>query len=126
MKSTIEKLDTARRRVLNAASMVNQYKGSWGVDFCFKELDMGLTNKKGFGWESIPVITQAELKELGRDTLYQYGFGNWDGKLLMVPLWLVNFLDQDEEVVSIMNNKSTLAECDKDTRGGCLAFGFFL
>lgn len=126
MNSTIDKLKTARRRVLNAAASVNEYHNSWGVDFSFKELARGLSNTKDFGYEEIPVITQDELKQLGRETLYEFGFGNWDGKLLLIPLWLVNFIDPNMEVTSIMDNKSTLAECDKDVRGGCIAFGLFI
>jgi hypothetical protein len=121
-----EKLDRIRRRVLNGSAMVNQYRSSWGDKYSFKELDMALSNKKGFGWEEIELITQNDLKTVDRQTLYNYGFGNWDDKLILIPLWLVNFMDQTEEVVSIMDKKSTLADCDKDVRGGCLAYGFYL
>lgn len=122
--NTIDKLKIARRRVLNAAASVNTYRGSWTDGFCFEELERGLSNTKGFGFEAIPVITQDELKQLDRETLYEFGFGNWDGKLLLIPLWLIGFMDGSENVTSIMDNVSTLASCDKDVRGGCIAWGF--
>jgi len=121
-----DKLNTIRRRVLNAAASVNEYKDHWGTDFSFKELASGLSPNKSFGWEEIPTLTEDELKSLSRETLYSYGFGNWDGELLLIPLWLVNFLDPNMEVTSIMKDKSSLAECDKDVRGGCIAFGLFI
>lgn len=123
--NTIEKLNTIRQRVLNAAASVNEYKDHWGTDFSFKELAAGLSPNKCFGWEAIPLVTEDELKSLNRETLYGYGFGNWDGKLLLIPLWLVKFMDGQMEVTSIMGDKSTLTECDKDVRGGCIAWGFY-
>lgn len=124
--NTIDKLDTIRRRVLNAAASVNEYNDRWGAEFSFKELAAGFSPNKSLGWEEIPIVTGDELKSLSRETLYSYGFGNWDGKLLLIPLWLVNFLDPHMEVTSIMDDKSTLAKCDKDVRGGCIAFGLFI
>jgi hypothetical protein len=120
----IDRLKIARRRALNAAASVNEYKKHWGTDFSFKELGMGFSNVKGFGYEAIPVITQSELKELDRDTLYEFGFGNWDDELVLIPLWLVGFMDKSESVTSITGKESTLAECNKDVRGGCIAWGF--
>ena len=122
--NTIDKLKTARRRVLNAAASVNEYHISWGVDFSFKELAQCLSNVKAFGYEEIPVITQDELKRLDRETLYEFGFGNWDDSLLLIPLWLIGFMDGNETVTSITSNEETLTACDKDVRGGCIAWGF--
>jgi hypothetical protein len=122
--NTIEKLKRARRRVLNAASSVNEYHNSWSVEFAFQELARGLSRAKDFGYEEIPTITQNELKQLDRETLYEFGFGNWDGNLILIPLWLVGFMDGSETVTSIMDNHDTLAACDKDVRGGCIAWGF--
>jgi len=124
--SVKNKLDSIRSRVLNGSAMVNEYRSSWGDEYSFKELGIALSNKKSFGWDEYQPITQSDLKTMDRQSLYEYGFGNWDGKLIMIPLWLVNFMDQTEEVISIMGNVSTLADCDKDVRGGCLAFGFYL
>lgn len=121
-----DKLNMIRRRVLNAAASVNEYKDSLSSEFSFKELASGLSPNKGLGYEEISLVTESDLRELDREVLYLYGFGNWDGKLLLIPLWLINFLDPNMEVTSIMNNKSTLKDCDKDTRGGCLAFGIFI
>jgi hypothetical protein len=121
-----DKLNTIRRRVLNAAASVNEHKDSWSSESSFKELASGLSPNRGLGYEEISLITESNLRELDREVLYLYGFGNWDGKLLLIPLWLINFLDPNMEVTSVMNTKSTLKECDKDTRGGCLAFGIFI
>lgn len=123
---TIEKLKMARARALNAAAAVNEYRKSWGVDFSFKELSRGFSNTKDFGYSEIPVITQDELKQLDRKTLYEFGFGNWDGRLVLIPLWLVGFMDGSETVTSIAgdHDTETLSACDKDVRGGCIAWGF--
>jgi len=124
--SVKDKLDSIRCRVLNGAAMVNEYREHWGDDYCFKELGNALSTKEGFGWSKIDIISQSDLKTIDRQTLYTYGFGNWDGKLILIPLWLANFMDQTEKVISILGDVSTLADCDKDVRGGCLAFGFHL
>lgn len=122
--NTIDKLKAARRRVLDTAATVNECKSSWGVEYSFQELARGLTNAKDFGCDQIPAITQDELKQLDRETLYDFGFGNWDNKLVLIPLWLVGFMDGSETVTSIMDNHDTLSACDKDVRGGCIAWGF--
>ena len=124
--TVIEKLNNIRRRVLNGAAMLNEFRPHWDDEFAFKELDMALSNKKGFGWEEYDVLTQAELKTLDLQTLYDYGFATWKDTLILIPLWLIGFMDKTEAVVSISGRESTLAECDKDVRGGCIAFGFYV
>jgi hypothetical protein len=122
--NTIDKLKTARSRVLNTAAMCNECRSSWGDEYCLEELSQGMTNKKGFGFSEIPVITQGELKELDKATLYEFGFGNWDDMLILIPLWLVGFMDGNEIVTSISDRETTLDQCDKDVRGGLIAWGF--
>jgi hypothetical protein len=122
----IDKLNTIRRRVLNGAASCNEFKNSWSNGFVMKELAACLSPNKGFGWEGISLIKQEELKNMSRDVLYSYGFGNWNDELILIPLWLVNFLDQSELVTSINGDVTTLGECDKDVRGGCIAYGFYL
>lgn len=122
--NTIEKLTAARNRALNTAAMTNEYKDSWGSDFALKELAMGFSTKSGFGFTEIPVITKEELVALDKCILYEFGFGNWDGNLVLIPLWVVGFMDENEEVTSISGDKKKLSECDKDVRFGCIAWGF--
>jgi hypothetical protein len=124
--NTIQKLNAIRNRILDTAAMCNEYKDHWSHEYALKTLSEGFSTRKAFMLEEIPMVTKEELADLSRDTLYLYGFGNWDGELLLIPLWLVNFMPPDTIVTSIMGTTSTLSGCDKDTRGGCIAFGFFL
>ena len=124
--NTIEKLNAIRNRILTVAAKCDTYKDTWGVDYVIKSLSEGFSPRESFMLEEIPMVTKEEFAALSRETLYLYGFGNWDGKLLLIPLWLVNFMPSDTVVTSITGNVSTLGECDKDVRCGCIAFGFFL
>jgi hypothetical protein len=122
----ISRLDTIRRRILNAAACSHEYKETWGVEYCSKELAFAFSPEESFGNSKVQIITQEELKSVDRNILYSYGFGNWDGNLILIPLWLVSFMDKSEMVTSIMGTDETLGACDKDVRGGCIAYGFKL
>lgn len=114
MTNTKIKLDAIRRNILTVSAMVNEY--NWDADFKEKELKSAFTPGEYR-------LTLDELRKLDRKTLYDYGFGNWDGTMILIPLWLANFID-DCEVISIMGDKKMLSQCDRDVRYGFMAWGF--
>lgn len=75
-------------------------------------------------YEDISLFTVDELKSLGRDVLYEYEFGNWDHSLVLLPLWIVNFVEPDSIMTSINGDTKMLKDCDDDSRFGCIAYGF--
>lgn len=120
----IENLNFIRNRILNGTAQIFAYKESWGIEFCFEELNSAFSPEKSFGHSKVEIISLDDLKTLPRDVLYSFGFGNWDGNLVTIPLWLVPFIDQSSQVICIDGSTSTLSDCDKDVRFGCIAFGF--
>jgi hypothetical protein len=59
-----------------------------------------------------------------KQELFDLGFGNWDGGLVLIPLWLLPFLNPNEKVRSITGDYTTIGEADNDHRGGFIAYGF--
>lgn len=124
--NTIEKIEAIRRRIISGSAEVFHYRNSWSEKFCKEQLEETFSANNSFGKSSIELLTADELKALGRDTLYQYGFGNWDGKIVLLPLWIVSFMEPSTQVMSIMGTASILADCDKDVRAGCIAYGLVM
>ena len=124
--NTIEKIEAIRRRIISGSAEVFHYRTSWSEKFCKEQLEETFSADESFGKSAIGLLTADELKALGRDTLYQYGFGNWDGKIVLLPLWIVSFVEPDTMLTSISGDTSTLEDCDKDIRYGCIAYGFVM
>lgn len=122
--NTIEKIESIRRRIISGSAEVFHYRNSWGEKFCKEQLQETFSANESFGKSAIDLLTADELKALGRDVLYNYGFGNWDGKIVLLPLWIVSFVEPDTTLTSISGDTSTLEDCDKDIRYGCIAYGF--
>ena len=122
----IKILTSARTRVLNGAATCKEYKEYWGPDYTLKELSRCFSPKKSLGYNEIPVLTLADLRQVPFDALTTFGFAQWDQDgLVLYPLWVVGFLEPNTPVISITGKATTLAECDKDVHGGCIAFGFY-
>ena len=68
----------------------------------------------------------ADLKSVSKNTLYRYGFVNWDDSLLLIPVWAFNLIKDGEVLTSISGSKETKGKdyIDLDSRAGALAFGF--
>jgi hypothetical protein len=62
-------------------------------------------------------LYESELKELG--------FGNWDGKIWLIPIWLYPFLKGAIKATCIDGKTKVMKvkDMDTDTRFGCLAYG---
>jgi hypothetical protein len=119
-----EKIEAIRRRIINGVAEIKEYHEHWGSDFSLKELNEIFSNKSSFGRNSIDYITIDELQTVPKQKLFEYGFGNWDGGLILIPLWITYFMEPTTEIISISGDWSTISECDKDTRFGCIAYGF--
>lgn len=76
--------------------------------------------------EDIAPLTIDDLISIGRDELYKIGFGNWNNNLILLPTWIVPFIEPTATVESINGRATTLEDCDKDDRFGCLAYGFVI
>lgn len=71
-------------------------------------------------------ITTAELAEIPVRDLFNLGFGNWDGNILLLPLWAFELVQQGERLTCINGEVHEIGVdyIDTDTRGGCMAYGF--
>lgn len=71
-------------------------------------------------------LTVADLSSIPVTDMFKLGFGNWDGKIMLIPLWAFKLIADGEELVSIEGDTVVVGcgEIDTDTRFGCIAFGF--
>lgn len=78
--------------------------------------------------DQLGLTTLEELKMLTKSKLFDLGFRLWsdEDKIYLIPLNLLSALDPKMKVYSINNDIITLKKADKDTRFGCLAYGFYL
>jgi hypothetical protein len=124
MKPIQLKLSKIRNRILIAASEVACYS-NWADDVARKNIVSACNPKKDTFFNEIEPIKLSELLELSKEELYAEGFGNWDDLMILIPIWLINFIDGDETVFSIMGKEIKFSEADNDHRGGMLAYGFY-
>lgn len=70
-------------------------------------------------------LTVSMLKEVAVPRLYQEGFRNWDGTMLLLPLWALAHMAPGSRLKCIDGSYATVGvdTIDNDTRGGCIAFG---
>lgn len=71
-------------------------------------------------------ITVSELQEIDKTQLWDFGFGNWDDNLVLLPLWILDFV-QEGEVLKCINGQTCVVgkdPIDRDTRGGWIAYGY--
>jgi len=69
-------------------------------------------------------FTLQNFKSMDINRLKEFGFKSWDDNLILFPLWMSFILPNDFEVIGIMGDTSTICNCDKDVRFGCIAYGF--
>jgi hypothetical protein len=71
-------------------------------------------------------VTTRELAQIPVGELFNLGFGNWDGNIMLLPLWALELVQQGEYLTCINGELRQVGvdEIDSDTRGGCLAYGF--
>ena len=71
-------------------------------------------------------ITIRELIDIDCKSLFAVGFGNWDGNIMLVPLYAIRLIKKGETLTDISNKTYIVGKdkIDNDTRGGCIAYGF--
>ena len=76
--------------------------------------------------QAIERVTVNDLVSIGVRDLIHVGFGNWDGILMLLPLWAVGLVAAGEQLISIDGEVATVGRdyIDTDTRGGFIAYGF--
>jgi hypothetical protein len=119
-KSTETYLFSILKQIATRAAMGSAYK-NWSDDFARKDIKEVWQNKSGKRQ-----LTIKELASVNRTTLWTLGFGNWDGKIILIPLWVYNYIADGEELISI-NGKTNIVgkdDIDLDVRYGCIALGF--
>lgn len=105
--------------VTSAAASAATYQ-SWSDKFCREECKMALDKNAG-------TLTIADIRAIPKDKLWNFGFGNFDGKLVLVPLYLYSMIKDGEELVDIFGDVVMKGRdvMDDDIRYGCLAYGFY-
>jgi hypothetical protein len=69
---------------------------------------------------TIPMLQQTPLERL-----YAEGFRNWDGDMVLLPLWALRVMETGEILECIDGSRVMVGTdpIDDDTRGGCIAYG---
>lgn len=117
--TTFEMCSGIRRLIMNTTAEVMNYI-SWGSEYSYKrimELPEKIKGKGDFKFIDPTELTLDEMKELG--------FNRWssDNPIMLIPLWLMPFIDPKVEVTDIEGEKSLFKDADNDNRYGCLAYG---
>lgn len=119
-------LRNVQREMLSAASQGAAYT-NWADEFARKEIsavwkDSADAMRKARNRR----ITLTELAAMTEEELYSLGCSWWDGTLMVVPLWMYNYIADGEEFSCIDKTKAIKGKdtIDLDVRGGCIAFGF--
>lgn len=108
----------------NRAAETVAYGGSWGVEFCQKEIKeahdkMVEELRKHIDWNNLTVDDCKELR-----------FNQWSDELpiWLIPIWLLDVIPAGMELTYISGEKvvfNSKEDIDIDTRFGCLAYGIF-
>ena len=70
-------------------------------------------------------LTVCMLQHVPIQRLYSEGFRNWDGSMILLPLWALKHMQKGEQLKCIDGTTSVVGTdyIDDDVRGGCIAFG---
>jgi hypothetical protein len=71
-------------------------------------------------------VTVADLTDISPSNLFVMGFANWDGNIMLLPLWALELMAQGEALTAIDGTTAVVGQdrIDTDTRAGCIAYGF--
>lgn len=71
------------------------------------------------------MFTVSLLQSVNLNRLYAEGFRNWDGIMLLLPLWALPHMQPGEQLECIDGSTVVVGtdHIDQDTRGGCIAYG---
>jgi hypothetical protein len=75
------------------------------------------------GYSPVPIMTVQELRKIPINVLFDWGFGNWDNHLVLLPEWFLDWMKHNESLQSINGNIVNVGvnNIDRDTRRGCIA-----
>ncbi len=115
-----EIIEMHKNTICFTASQVATYCNHWRPEFSVKETIEAINRVPSQIKEDI------DFSILTREELYNLGFGNWDGKLITIPLILWNFIPKGAVLTSIGGDTKIKDDKfdDLDARGGCIAYGF--
>lgn len=126
MRSTEDYLSSVLTELATAAAMGAAYP-SWKDDFARKEVrevwtDQGALLRRA----RYRRVTVAELDQMTPEARMRLGFGHWDEKLTVIPLWVFNYIADGEVLTCIDGSQSVKGrdEIDLDVRFGCITYGF--
>lgn len=117
--NTFETITRLQSAVANKAMQGYSYK-TWTDSFArsdFRSHTQNIKKKHSFKKADFLSLTK-EQRELF------LGYWSKDSNLMLLPLWLFEFIDPEEELICIDGNKSKQKDADNDTRGGYTAYGF--
>jgi hypothetical protein len=116
---------TIKIALLTTVSEVIAYKKSWSEEYSLKTLYNFPERIKQAEW-----FRFINPYNIPKEELFSLGFRLWseEDKMLLIPLWIVQFLDRSIECVDINNNTDKLSNFidDNDNRFGCLSYGILL
>lgn len=118
--STVEYLHNLQNVFASRAAQGAAYH-SWSDKFAREEVLEFWLNKEG-----ARRLSKNDILSVNRTQLWELGFGNWDGKLILIPLWVYNYIADGEILTSISGEEKIKGQdnIDLDVRFGCIASGF--
>lgn len=125
MKPIQVQIRKIKNRILNSAAEVAHYK-NWNDEYSRKSINEACSADGSTFLHPIDKLALDDLRTLTREELYDVGFTNWDDTMLLIPLWMKHFIEEDEIVTSINGHSCHLWEADTDNRRGMMAYGFYL
>jgi len=121
-----EFLQSVMKELCCAAAMGAAYE-SWDDDFARKEVrEVWADGERSMRRVRARKVAVADLKSFTNEQLFALGFGRWDDKLRLIPLWAWNYIPDGESLTSISGEiivKGSQHD-DLDVRFGCVAYGF--
>ncbi len=109
----------ASRVVLNEVACIQAY--GWSDEFARKEVTEALTKFQ-------ERVGKLDVQSFTRDELFTLGFANWDGKILLIPFYLLPCIPSGTKVYDINDREHIIGKAvlHNDVRFGCLAYGIKL
>lgn len=129
MNSDIPTIEFIASVLLETASIAAQSAAytSWSDDFSRKKIrEVWNDTRAAVRKARVRRLTIAELRAIPKASLNRFGFRNWDADLILIPLYIFNYIADGEMLTSIGGDTKakTPGELDLDVRCGCVAFGF--
>ena len=91
----------------------------------YQQVFNSIVTARKLGGTTTEKITCDMIQQVSLDSLYVEGFRNWDGTMVLLPLWALAHMQPGEQLKGIIDAYKTVGTdyIDDDTRGGCIAYG---